>query len=403
MTEHIQDRSLTRDLRGASDAQLSQVLKLIDAMPSRGTADALIEGLRPRLAKLRPERPLGLARVLFAPLDTLIVAPREWQPGSVTIPRSALSLIAHPVLASFPALRAKLEPTLKGALATDADTVVAVGGQLWPAAAPIIAKLGAPNNWRGQTGLPEAEWFELRDSVAAILARAVQIEAVVADMGGDNTLERLLASASSCRTPALVRLMRILLARHPRPGEVIALLSHFHEPAWRVAVEATLNNVAEAGFDLFERSAGESSEAAAARAMQLAAMLEAVDTPARHRAVQDVRTKVSAACQERLASVLQDGLVGTLVTARSRDDVFALERSARNAAKLEAASRALDPQSRAHALLRTAAATVAGVRAEGLDEVDRIRLIEILVGPEEAVAAAARVSAPAAPGMAVQW
>src|SRR3954451_19478819 len=133
------ERQLGSDLRSATDAQLSQVLALIDAMPVRGSADALIAGLRPRVAKLHACRPLTMTRVLFAPLDALIVPPRAWRPGAVTIPRSVLGFVSTPVLTSLPALRAELEMSLKGVLTNDTDGLLAAGDRLWPAAATVLA------------------------------------------------------------------------------------------------------------------------------------------------------------------------------------------------------------------------------------------------------------------------
>jgi hypothetical protein len=395
MADRSLPRELGHDLRAATDAQLSQVLALIDAMPSRGAADALIANVRPRIAKLRPERPLALPRVLLAPLDPLIVPPRDWRPGAVTMPRSVLSLLSKPVLANLAALRAELESSLQGVWATNTDALLAAGARLWPAAAPVVADLPTPDGWRAQTGLPETEWFELRDSASAILARAIQIESVLADTAGDGALEKLLGAASSCNRASLARLVHILLARHGRPGEVTAILARFQEPSWRVAAEFALNNAADEALDLFERTASDSSAAAAAKATQLAAMLDAVDAPARHRRVQEVRTKVSAACQQRLEAVLRDDIFGPLTAPGSgTEGVDAVEQSARAASKLEKASRALDPRSRAQALLRTAATDIVMLRSDALDDVDRVRLVEILLGPEQAMAAAANLPRP---------
>src|SRR3954447_6983173 len=108
------ERQLGRDLHAATDAQLSQVLAVIDAMPSRGAADELIAGLRPRIAKLRPGRPVSLTRVLFAPMDPLIVSPRKWRAGAITPPRSILPFVSKPVLAKLATLRAELEVSLSG-------------------------------------------------------------------------------------------------------------------------------------------------------------------------------------------------------------------------------------------------------------------------------------------------
>jgi hypothetical protein len=248
----------------------------------------------------------------------------------------------------------------------------------------------------------------LRESVAAILARAVQIEEIVADVAGEHALEQLLASAATCTSICLARLVRILVTRHPRPGELTALVAQIQDPRWRAAADVALSDAADEAIGLFERTATDSAEAAADKAAQLAAMLDAVDVPARHKRVQEARSKIAAACQQRLGAVLRDDVVALLAGSGTGEGVESVERSARNASKLEAASRALDPQSRAQTLLRTAAADVVALRSDGLDDVDRVRLVEILLGPEDAMRIATNLANAGASnakqqGRSVQW
>ena len=54
-------RSLNRHLVSAQDVKILKVVAMVDALPARGDADSLIAPLRPRLAQLRPRRPLSAA------------------------------------------------------------------------------------------------------------------------------------------------------------------------------------------------------------------------------------------------------------------------------------------------------------------------------------------------------
>jgi hypothetical protein len=54
--------TIQTSLAHAADAQIARVVAMVDAMPERGSADALIAPLRPRLAALRPTRPLSFTR-----------------------------------------------------------------------------------------------------------------------------------------------------------------------------------------------------------------------------------------------------------------------------------------------------------------------------------------------------
>ena len=98
MTEGSQSaldvRELQRRLVRAHEAQIKRVVAMVDALPERGAADELIAPLRPRLAQLRPARPLRFCRLLFLPADPLIVPAPQWRPTSLTIPRTALDPLA---------------------------------------------------------------------------------------------------------------------------------------------------------------------------------------------------------------------------------------------------------------------------------------------------------------------
>src|SRR5689334_24255463 len=83
-------REVARGLASARDEQIMQVVAMVDAMPNRGPADQLIAPLRPRLARLRPPRPLRFARLLFLPLDPLIVPAARWRAEQPTIPRTVI-------------------------------------------------------------------------------------------------------------------------------------------------------------------------------------------------------------------------------------------------------------------------------------------------------------------------
>ncbi|MCQ8279243.1 hypothetical protein NFI95_12395 [Acetobacteraceae bacterium KSS8] len=83
--------ALGSEFLAASDAKLRKVTRLIDSMPERGAADALLQPVRERLATLRPVRTLNRNRLLFTPFDRLLVPPTRWQPGTPTLPRSIVS------------------------------------------------------------------------------------------------------------------------------------------------------------------------------------------------------------------------------------------------------------------------------------------------------------------------
>lgn len=140
-----------RGLERARDDQVLKIVRLIDALPRRAALDALLGPLRPRLAELRPPRPLTLPRLLFRPLDPLIVNDREWREGEGTLPRGALVPLARLVEAGLdPGQLATLRAALQNHHFNETSVVEAIGRRLWPLAAPLLREL------REGGGLPAA-------------------------------------------------------------------------------------------------------------------------------------------------------------------------------------------------------------------------------------------------------
>ena len=140
-------RAMRRTLTAASDQQVRQVVALVDEMTQRGVADALIEPLRRRLVQLRPPRRLRFERLLFMPLDPLMVQARDWQPFSPTIPRTAIMPLAGIVRIALGRDVARIDALIAGRTANDVAVVEEAGALLWPQAGRILAIAPLPMEW----------------------------------------------------------------------------------------------------------------------------------------------------------------------------------------------------------------------------------------------------------------
>jgi len=122
---------LATDLREASDAALIRVTQVIDKLAERGEADRILDAVRPRLNALRPQRPAGFARVLFNPLQPLIVPTAGWRPMDAAIPRGIILPVADLIRSELPDIAAT-------------DRALAGGAQLglaiWAEAAAILER-----------------------------------------------------------------------------------------------------------------------------------------------------------------------------------------------------------------------------------------------------------------------
>ena len=132
---------LDRDMTEASDEQLLRVVGIIDALDRRGPVDGILTPVRSRLALLRPPRPITLGRVLILPFEDLLVEPDEVWPGRRCFSRAHLGWLVERVTGELgPALRDMLRELACDRTMLEADAVLDIGKNLWPAAAEIAKR-----------------------------------------------------------------------------------------------------------------------------------------------------------------------------------------------------------------------------------------------------------------------
>lgn len=130
--------ALARVLEGADAGTLGAVVAVIDGLPQRGELGHLLDRIRPRLAELRPPRPMSVRRVLTVPLEFLLVPAERWEPGSYRIPRTHLGAIHRLALEGAGAETERFEEAVRGRTMDESAHVLRVGGELWPAAAAAL-------------------------------------------------------------------------------------------------------------------------------------------------------------------------------------------------------------------------------------------------------------------------
>ena len=379
---------IDRRLAQAADAQLAQVVALVDGMANRGAADALIQPLRGRLAELAPARPITLARLLFKPLDPVIVPEPGWQPGNATVPRQALGAIGTALLGRLSGVTARLQPLIAGQTWDNLPCVAEAGAALWPAAAALLPTLPPPPEW-SQTGL-SAECFQaLRSTLTAVLEHGAMLEAWPreTEAEGNAALIRTTLSAAQARHPAQVAtILALLLANGALAGPVLAVASTLPGTATDAAVEQALTRT--------ERTLQSSLPAlalgaACEQAVQVFALLESLDQPTSQPKVrahaQRTRTLADQACRGRMLQALDRHILPAL-TADAPADGPALEAAARDVRRLALIGRRCGTQSVYDKLLGRTAAGICAAPNPALSHMDRLRLAELLVGAEAAMA-----------------
>lgn len=391
-------RALQTSLGQAKDPQLGRLVAMLDAMPERGALDDLIEPLRPRLLHLRPERPLRFARLLFLPLDPIIVPANVWQRDRPTIPRTAVTPMAAAVRAAIGPLAGAVDSMIAGRGARDAGAIARAGALLWPAAGPALAAAGVPAIWSDRTALPHALWAEVAGNTAAVMAQVPRLNTLVAEAQVGvgprvDMLEAMIQALRVGRPRALSMLVALILARLPestgfmaeafgRSGDMIA--------ATGLAKGAMLDRL-DAPDAIEAAVMGAGAADAALEVRRIAALLRALYSEAasaRRPRVQQLLQRLDKACVRRFTTGLRveflEPLLALAVTAGD-EAVVALEDAARGLAELGEAARQVGSAATYDTLLRQTVAAIRAMPAGGpLSLADRVRMVELLVGPEEA-------------------
>lgn len=381
---------MQRKLHQAADEQLAQVLALVDAMPERGAADALIAPLRARLATIEPPRPLSITRLLFRPLDPVIAGPC-WKPGAPAVPRTALFGIGNAIIARLGPIAPPIQAIIAGHQGKDQAVVDQAGAELWPQGAAALTDLPLPVGWSSASGLPESCYPEIRANIAAVLHQAVPLSQRTQNAAVDPAaaVTAILSATQATHPAGLGIVLAVLLADNALAAPV--LLAALKLPGLQVdlAVEQTLDR-AEHILTAVLPAIG--LAAASAQALHVAALLDAVEgpnaRPALRSQAQRTRQLADLACQRRMNQALEQELLPKLAASSAvLDDtaITGLESVARGMRRLSQAGRRFGAGTTYDKLLRRTAAGACASKQSTLTRIERLRVAELLVGSDDAL------------------
>ena len=390
-------RGLANDLRDASDSVILRVTLAIDTLAERGSADRLLDGLRPRLSALRPPRPHALSRVLFTPLDPVIVATGSWRSGNPSIPRSVIAPITALIRARLPDAAA-----VEARLAAGEEP----GPQLWKDAAAILADGELPEAWslpafQAETGIKPKALPPLVGVIRLLFAHIQILQRPGADheLAADTVRPLLLEAARS--GPLNWGIVLALLFEHtPAPALLVEhVLALTRGTGFARQLESSLQAVIGTVVEKLDRAtpmtgsvSDDALDAQARRAIRLNGFSALRgDMMASAGGLTTRRRQMAAECAAQLVSGLSGAseacvLPGSLSPEDEQQSTERLEARLRALRRLDLAARPLGDAEGREQLLADAAAFYAGGDApEWLTRTDRLRLCEILVGAEAAL------------------
>lgn len=387
---------LRRQVTEADDHQLRRIVRIVDALADRSAADALIAPLRPRLAAIRPARPLRLARLIFIPLEPLIVARNRWQPGEPGIPRTALQSLGEAAVAGLGEAADDMRRRVSAHHTSDIAVVAEVGEVVWPAAAAALRTCPPPRGWARGTGLGAEDFEALARPIAALLEHGSVLHALssrgaLPAPGADP--EALLGAVAPAGEDAVAMLLALLLQLLPSPAALLGQGAVRLPPSGRAALDRALEFVLD---ELDEASAADAGAAPDLRELARGALLirelrsKAGPRPTWAPKLRRIERNLDGlfrrefgAAAAFVAGLPQAGRAAAPSAGPLADrDINDMETTARELRQLEWLGRGLGGASYYDAALRQTADSLA--KATGLSVVDRLRLAEILLGPDAA-------------------
>jgi len=400
-------RALRHELRGADDQKVTRITGVLDELSDPTINQSLLDPFRDRLATLKPVRPLRFSRVLFVPLDPLIVAGRAWRLGEPSIPRTVLASISSTVRAECGSEAAAFDQLIAGRRADMVQAITLAGDVIWPRAAEVLAMAPPPVDW-GATGLAAAVYPPLARIIASVLRRARQLRRLARDGGDggpeadDKAMKAILQDIA--REPAESRIMitRLILLQAPHAAPALRrFLSSSQDQAEKASLQHALARGTEQVLAAMENEpefAKEIGHASLAHAADEVRRINAVLQEIEHGSgtgkdrlrLKAIRGHLDLTCRTRFAEGLQAGLVAPLSAASGPVDgasQMRLESCTRDLRTLEMEARKVGGSASYDRLaLQASDAVLSAAQAGTLSPARKIRLIEILSGPEAAEA-----------------
>jgi hypothetical protein len=397
--------AVRHELLEADNRKLKRILALMDNVSDPAVNQALLDPLRPRLAILRPVRPLRFGRLLLTPLDPLIVPARTWKPGAAAVPRTALGAIFKTVRAELGTEVTSIDRIIER-YKFDAPMALTLAGEaLWPRAAEILAVAGRPVDW-AETGLRPEVWPNLAKAVAAVLARAPQLRGLVQDarMGAvewDNgALTDILRHSVGEPPEAYAMIIRLILLQAPHVTPMLRkIASSSRSPVDKIMMRQAIEQEMDHALTDMEASVGFADEIgcagladATAGVSRMATLLREVeldtDAAVQRPRLKAIREKLNLACQARFATGVSEGLVAPMSAASAPVNgaaQTALESCARDLRRMEIVARKVgDPASYDRQLQRASEAARVAAGSGILTEMRHLRLTEILLSSDAA-------------------
>ena len=386
-------RRLRHAVAAAPDAVLAKVVAVFDSLPDRREADALLDAARPRLRRLRPPRPIAFARLLFLPLDGVIVEPRAWRRQDGSLPRTALLPFSAALRAAIGPAAQEIQAGISGRTFADLAAIDVQGRRLWRLAAQAAPGLALPAGW-AEAGLGAEDFRHAASLAAGVWRQADPVWAALAvarDGPPEDLLRPALTGAAGEGPGVLAAVLATLMQKAATPGSVAAIAAGL--PG---APPTLADQVLDQWLDSCSPEIPAADPLGAARmAEEFLEAFEDLERSAmarraeRRQRIAAIRRQAAEACRSAYADTAASALIAPLMVTQSPPDdatIQGLEGTARHLRRLEQAGRGLGGASAFDTAVRRMVDQFGALRgAPGTNPADLVRLAEIIAGPEAAL------------------
>jgi hypothetical protein len=389
--ESTKDTVLTENLSGASDENLLRIVAMIDRQAERNKLDDLLTDIRPRLARLRPPRPVTMTRLLFLPLSGALVNRNMWRQDPAAIPRAALKPIFE-LLRDLPGSHLQeAEEATQRAVFSDLAVVDQYGRSIWETAARLCEKITPGTRWAEAGFMPE-DFRTMMRLAAGVWRHAGPLWGVLRQGSAPVSADMLRAALTgpASEGPDIFRAaFRTLLLASGNVAAFTALASGMPPGISEIVTQSLEEWVETALTKLAEQELIEATD----RAEEIGKTLEAMSLtpffqiPRRRQQLSSFFWRLEEHCREMLLEIIEEEILPALVPsaeAYADERFFSLEGYARAARRLEILGRHFgnDPgYDEIQQRLIKAFATAQKDRAQlGITMMDLARLEEILLG-----------------------
>jgi hypothetical protein len=386
---------LTENLSSASDENLLRIVAMIDRLPERSKLDVLLADIRPRLAQLRPPRPVTLTRLLFLPLTGALVDQADWRRDAATIPRTALHLISSFIGELLGEATQGMAKTLRHAVFSDIAIVEQFGQPLWEGAARIAERITPGMRW-AEAGFTPEDFRAMMRLATGVWRHAPAIWKVVRlgdQPASVNALREALAGPADENLDIFAVAFRTLLRTIRNPSAFATLAAGGMPPGTSEIVieslEEWINTALPKLPDYEPYDAVERAEEIG-KTIETLGLTPFFQIPRRRRQLSAFFWRLEEYCRVMLIEIINEEILPIFTPSGEpfSDAAFAqLERQARVARRLEILGRHFgnDPMydENQQRLIKAFSGVRKDMNSLSVTSVDLLRLGEILLGREK--------------------